>query len=36
MAHRMMTIAWICPVGIVAAPADDAALALAYAVPAAR
>jgi len=32
----MMTIAWICPVVIVAAPADDAALPLGHAVPAAR
>jgi hypothetical protein len=30
-----MTIAWICPVGIIAAPADDAALPLAHAVLAA-
>jgi len=36
MARRMMAIAWICPVVIVAAPADDAALRLAYAVPAFR
>jgi len=36
MARGMMTIAWTCPVGIVAAPGDDAALPLAYAVPAAR
>jgi len=31
-----MTIAWICPVVIIAALADDAALPFAHAVPAAR